>query len=150
MWPYYAKLDPDGRLTPQLWAEHVALTLFAVHQQSLPTPAHHKGTGIGDAVCALWGSGKFSPAAVDRRFAAAATATSLDEVAHHLRGLVRQLRQITQGSFDYTRLWEDLVDWQDPEQVGGVRRRWGAQYFLGRDRGDTGGAAPASADTPAS
>ncbi len=135
MWPYYTALDAEGRLTARLRAEHVALTLFAVHQQSLPTAAHHAGTGLGRAVLALRDSEKFSPAAVDRRFAAAATATSLDEAAHHLRGLVRQLRQVPHG-LDYTQLWADLVAWQYPEKVGRVRRRWGAQYFLGRDRSE--------------
>jgi CRISPR system Cascade subunit CasB len=136
MWPYYTTLDPEGHLTRQLRAEHVALTLFAVHQQSLPTPVHQAGIGLGKAVLALRDSEKFSPAAVDRRFAAAATATTLDEAAHHLRGLVRQLRQVQHGGFDYTQLWRDLVAWQSPDRVGRVRRRWGTQYFIGRDRGD--------------
>ncbi len=133
MWRYYTKLDHEGRLTAPLRAEHVALTLYAAHQQSLPSPAHRSGTGLGEAILALRRSDKFSPDAVDRRFNAAATAVSLDEAAYHLRGLVRQLRQVPQ-SLDYTRLLWDLVDWQHPEEIGRVRRRWGAQYFTGRDR----------------
>jgi CRISPR system Cascade subunit CasB len=139
MWRYYTALDHEGRLTARLRAEHIALTLYATHQQSLPAPAHYSGTGLGEAILALRCSGKFSPDAVDRRFNAAATATSLDEAAYHLRGLVRQLRNVPQ-SLDYTRLWKDLIDWQHPEHVGRVRRRWGAQYFLGRDRADTSAA----------
>ncbi|SBW22911.1 hypothetical protein FDG2_3299 [Candidatus Protofrankia californiensis] len=136
MWRYYTALDREGRLTARLRAEHVALTLYAVHQQSLPSPAHRFGTGLGAALLALRDSDRFSPDAVDRRFNAAATATSLDEAAYHLRGLVRQLRQVPQ-SLDYTQLLRDFVDWQHPERVGQVRRRWGAQYFLGRDRAGT-------------
>ncbi|WP_250292177.1 type I-E CRISPR-associated protein Cse2/CasB [Frankia sp. CiP1_Cm_nod1] len=133
MWRYYTTLDREGRLTARLRAEHVALTLYAVHQQSLPSPAHRAGTGLGTAVLALRNSDRFSPDAVDRRFNAAATATSLDEAAYHLRGLVRQLRHIPQ-SLDYNQLQQDLINWQHPDRVGQVRRRWGGQYFLGRGR----------------
>ena len=128
MWPFYTTLAEDGRRTPALLAEHVALTLFAVHQQSRPLPVHRDGVGLGTAVLALRRSDAYSPEAVDRRFAAAATATSLAEVGVHLRGLVTQLRGIGQ-SLDYTRLYQDLRDWQYPERLPLVRRRWGGQYF---------------------
>lgn len=133
MWRYYTTLNAEGHRTPRLEAEHVALTLFAVHQQSLPILAHLPRVGLGAAVKELRSSGAFSEDAVDRRLGAAATATSLNEAAYHLRGLVRQLRQIRQP-LDYTQLFWDLVDWQDPARVGRVRRRWGSQYFLGRER----------------
>lgn len=65
---------------------------------------------------------------VDRRFAAAATATDLTELVLHLRGLVTQLRGIGQP-LDYTKLYEDLCRWQDPGRADEVRRWWGMQYF---------------------
>jgi CRISPR system Cascade subunit CasB len=133
MWRYYTQLNPDGHLTPRLKAEHVALTLYAIPQQSINTLMHQAGTGLGTALRALRDSDRFSPAAVDRRFNAAATATSLHEAAYHLRGLVRQLRQLSQG-LHYTELWRDLVAWQYPDGASRVRRRWGGQYFLGRSR----------------
>jgi CRISPR system Cascade subunit CasB len=136
MWRHYTMLTADGRLSTRLRAEHVALTLYAIHQQSQPTSVHRTGIGLGKAVHALRASEKFSPDAVDRRFNAVATATSLDECAHHLRGLVRQLRLISQG-LDYTALVADLDGWQHPARIGRVRRDWGRQYFLGRDRADT-------------
>lgn len=144
MWPFYATLTEDGRLTPLLFAEHVALTLFAVHQQSRTRPAHRVGVGVGTAVRALRDSDRFSVDAVDRRFAAAATATSLTEVGVLLRGLVTQLRGIdADPGLDYTRLTWDLRDWQDPERLVRVRRRWGAQYFAWRaDRAPEEPAAP--------
>ncbi len=141
MWQYYTTLQADGHLTTRLRAEHAALTLFAIHQQSLPRSAHELGSGLGTAVKELRASGKFSPDAVDRRFGTAATATSLSEASYHLRGLVRQLRQI-QRPLDYTALFWDLVTWQNPARLGQVRRRWAAQYFLNRD---SEGAASASA-----
>ncbi|MCM3884611.1 type I-E CRISPR-associated protein Cse2/CasB [Frankia sp. R82] len=135
MWRYYTTLNRGGTLTPALRAEHVALVLFAVHQQSQSTLVHASGISIGTALAGLRESGKFSPEAVDRRFAAAATATSLNEAAHHLRGLVRQMRSLSPAQqLDYTALVWNLVDWQNPAKVGQIRRRWGADYLRARDK----------------
>lgn len=150
MWPFYTTLVADGRLTDRLRAEHVALTLFAVHQQSRAQPAHRDGVGLGVAIRALRESEKFSPEAVDRRFAAAATATSLAELSVHLRGLISQLRGISSG-LDYSLLFRDLRDWQWPERVAAVRRRWGSQYFVRLGRADEDhhhGTAEGAADVP--
>lgn len=131
MWRYYTTLTTDGRRTPALQAEHVALTLFAVHQQSQPRPIHRDGIGFGAAMQALHDDGKFSADAVDRRFAAAVTATTLRELAVHLRGLITQLRDTrTLQPLDYTQLFYDLRDWQYPDRQASVRRRWGGQYFV--------------------
>lgn len=128
LWPYYTTLTEDGRLTAQLIAEHHALTLFGVHQQSQPELMHRAGIGLGTAVLALRRSGKASENAVDRRFTAAATAGSVAELAVHLRGLVTQLRGIRQP-LDYTRLAADLRAWHHADGVANVRRRWGGEYF---------------------
>jgi CRISPR system Cascade subunit CasB len=128
MWPYYTTLTEDGQRTHALVAEHLALTLFAVHQQSKPKLMHADGVGLGSAVLKLKQAKEFSPEALDRRFAAAATATSIGELAVHLRGLITQLRGIGQP-LDYTRLARDLRDWQVPERAPAVRRSWGGQYF---------------------
>ena len=129
MWPFYTTLAADGRLSDRLRAEHVTLTLFAIHQQSRSQPAHRDGVGLGSAIRALRESEQFSPEAVDRRFAAAATATSLAELSVHLRGLISQLRNVRSG-LDYSLLFRDLRDWQWPERVAAVRRHWGSQYFV--------------------
>ncbi len=128
LWPYYTTLTEDGDRTRALVAEHYCLTLFGVHQQAKLELMHHDRIGIGTAVLALKNSGAFSPEAVDRRFAAAATATSVGELAVHLRGLITQLRGIGQA-LDYTRMFWDLCNWQEPAAAGVVRRRWGGQYF---------------------
>ncbi|MGA3489208.1 type I-E CRISPR-associated protein Cse2/CasB [Micromonosporaceae bacterium DT55] len=128
MWPYYTRLHPEGRLTRELHAEHAALVLFALHQQSQSILMHGADIGLGTAMARLRISGKVTAEAVDRRFAAAATATSFAEVTLHLRGLVTQLRGIRQP-LDYTRLMRDLRDWQDNDRIATVRRRWGSQYF---------------------
>ena len=138
MWAFYACLNPDGELTHALRAEHLALGLFALHQQSKAQPMHRGGVGFGAAVRALRRSGRFSEDAVDRRFAAAATATSATELAMHLRGLVSQLRVISQP-LDYTRLLADLREWHQPRGMSAVRRRWGGQYFVFAARGENAG-----------
>ena len=143
MWPFYARLQADGGVSPALRAEHLALTLFAVHQQSKNTIVHEGGVGLGSALLRLRLDGKFSEEAVDRRFAAAATATSLTELAVHLRGLITQARALDHTRLDYTQLARDLRLWQNPERVGSIRRRWGAQYFAAR-------MVPGATDDPAS
>lgn len=135
MWRYYTTLQQDGRRSWRLAAEHAALTLYAVHQQSKAKPMHVSGIGLGTAMRALRLNGKFSQDAVDRRFAAAATATSFDEICLHLRGLITQLRTIDQP-LDYTRLYHDLVRWQRPEEIASVRRAWGSRYFATSTNGE--------------
>jgi CRISPR system Cascade subunit CasB len=138
LWPFYTTLTEDGRRTQALRAEHLALTLFAVHQQSKNVLMHRVGVGLGTAILRLKRSGAFSEDAVDRRFAAAATSTSVGELAVHLRGLVTQLRSVGQP-LDYTRLARDLRDFQIPERAANVRRHWGGQYFAPPKATDTDG-----------
>ena len=49
MWPYYSQLNPEGRLTPSLRAEHVCLTAYGVHQQGVSYSAHQPTVGLGAA-----------------------------------------------------------------------------------------------------
>lgn len=129
MWPYYTTLTADGARTSRLAAEHEALVLFGIHQQGRTAPVHVEGVSVGRALRRLKASDRYSGDAVDRRVAAAATATSLGELVVHLRGLVQQMRAAQVFELDYTRLFFDLWSWQDPERAAGVRRRWGAAYF---------------------
>lgn len=140
--------DPDW-VSPEYEGEHHALSLYAVHQQSRlrPTdqPVHQPGASIGVAIRALQAGqperdeGKAS--AIDRRFYAAVTATSVEEVAHHLRGLIRQLRGLERvGALDYTQLAKDLADWRHPDRRDRVRRSWGLAYHARQTRDDDGDA----------
>lgn len=149
MWPFYTTLRADGLPSERLRAEHLALTLFAVHQQSQARPVHRRKVGLGTAMKALRNSQKFSIEAVDRRFAAAATAATPGELAHHLRGLITQLRGVTeQPGLDYTQLFDDLRRWQYPDGQARVRRTWGSQYFVWSQPSD-GDHADAAVRTPA-
>ncbi|WP_199443836.1 type I-E CRISPR-associated protein Cse2/CasB [Umezawaea beigongshangensis] len=126
MWPFYQAVVPDEH-SPRLVAEHVALSLYGLHQQSKSTSMHRPGVGLGTALRDLSRKESVSEAAVTRRFNAAATATSTDELVAHLRGLITQLRTHT-IALDYSRLWRDLLTWSFPDGPGQVRRRWGMQF----------------------
>jgi len=139
MWRFYSTLDESGRVTAELAAEHLALTLFALHQRSLAEPVHRQGVGLGTAVANLRDSGRFSEEAVERRFVAAAMAESLGELGVHLRGLVSLLRALPQQGLDYNRLYRDLLDWQRPSRRAAVRRRWGGQFYASRRAGAPSG-----------
>lgn len=131
LWPFYTRLDPDGALTRWLRAEHLALGLYGLHQQGVSSPVHREKALFGRAVGELRDSGRHSADAVDRRFVAAATADTADEVAVHLRSIIQLLKTLPHvPPIDYSRLVQDLASWQYPERVGRVRRRWGSAYYL--------------------
>jgi len=127
----YTELDEDDfgpqygqHATAAEWAVHLALTMFALHQQSHEDRTMHvQGTGLGTAVGRLQHGGP-SPEAVRRRFTAAGTAIDITELTVHLRGLITQMRQRAIG-LDYGRLAADLFAWQNPEASVSVRRAWG-------------------------
>lgn len=149
MWKHYTQLGADGPLVG-LEAEHVALTLYAAHQQSKDKSMHRRGVGLGAAVRVLRQSQKFSEEAVDRRFTATATATSMEELGMHLRGLITQLRSIDQP-LDYDQLERDLRRWEYSDGVALVRRQWGKDYFLrprAESEGEASNAATAAPSTP--
>ncbi|QAY71393.1 type I-E CRISPR-associated protein Cse2/CasB [Xylanimonas protaetiae] len=118
--------------TVQEWAVHTAMTLFATHQQSRDAGMHRPGVGLGQAVARLerkqGGAEDDRISSLRRRFDAAVTAATPDELAHHLRGLVTQLRGGDEG-LDYGLLADDLVQFQQPGQAGDVRRRWARQLY---------------------
>ena len=67
-------------------------------------------------------------ASVLRRFNALATASTMPECAHHLRGIIQLLRA---GGIplDYVQLAEDLYWLQNPVTAQRVRLRWGQDYY---------------------
>lgn len=109
-------------------AAHAALTLFALHQQSMPVPAHVPGVSIGHAVGQLRHDAGRSEEAVTRRFMAVATAASVEEVLIHVRGLITQLRGQHLG-IDYARLADDLLALLNPAKAKSVRLAWGRDFY---------------------
>lgn len=109
------------------YAAHVALTLFALHQQSKSPPMHKPGIGLGSALRRL-GDGPAIPEPVQRRFRVLGTADSVGELVHHLRGAVQLLRT-HDIALDYGLLADQLVAWQWTGGPNRVRLRWGRDFY---------------------
>lgn len=123
-------LSRDGAPTKGEWAVHTALTLYSLHQQGrdLQNDSMQQSDALGTAVGRLVKRADEDLPRVKRRFDAAATADSLPEFSHHLRGLVQLLKAEGIG-MDYANLAEDLVWFQLPESRDKVRLRWGQDFY---------------------
>lgn len=120
----------SGEPTAAEWAVYLSLTLFALHQQSQEKPMCADGVGIGQAVRRLADKQREDPqeSGAFKRFNALITADSMEEVSHHLRGLVQFLRR--EGlPLDYPQLAFDLFELQFPNSAPRVKLRWGQDYF---------------------
>lgn len=125
--------DTGDEPTREEWAVHLALCLFAIHQQGKSDPVQHDGLGLGMAVARLdrerggdSRDGEVSP--TRRRFTALSTATSLTEAAFHLRGIVTQLRSAG-VPLDYGMLADDFVRFQRTGGGASVRLAWARQFY---------------------
>ncbi|MFJ4920657.1 type I-E CRISPR-associated protein Cse2/CasB [Streptomyces sp. NPDC088725] len=134
LWRFYTS-PVDGRVTSELEAEHAALALYGLHQQSQSRPMHKPGVHVGTALRTLYRSKRFGEEAVDLRVAAAVQASSVTALVYRLRGLVTQLRSVEQP-FDYDRLLQDIKRFDHPESRQRVRRDWGLAYHARSTRGD--------------
>lgn len=125
----YAEI-PERREETRVRAEnavHVAVTLWAVHQQSRrDAPMHIAGTPLGRAVRALI-PGEDVDDPLRRRYLRIGTATSLEMLAERMRDIVLTLRQKTQA-MDYAVLAGQIYLWQIPDQRTEVRRQWGRDF----------------------
>ena len=108
------------------WAVYLALTLYALHQQSNDTVCVSQlGCTLGRAVRSIL-----------RRFNALATAEEITEISHHLRGMIQLLRAAKPDSIplDYPQLAVDLYGLQcDAPQLAqlpaNIRLRWGQDLY---------------------
>ncbi|MFB6788777.1 type I-E CRISPR-associated protein Cse2/CasB [Streptomyces olivaceus] len=137
MWPFHrtrmaSEWRDKGSLTRDLAAEHIALTLFARHQQSHSRRMHIAGNSPGTAAGLLArrnaadGEGKAATAALERRFGTLLTSADTDELAMHLRSLVPLLNPAGIG-LDYNLLRTALRTWNDPrrpDDATGYRQQW--------------------------
>ncbi|MCX4551284.1 type I-E CRISPR-associated protein Cse2/CasB [Streptomyces sp. NBC_01387] len=133
MFPFYTCPVDDfaarrGEVSAEQEAEHMALALYGLHQQSQDRPMHRDGVGLGRAMLVLRRHDRTSDEAVDSRFQQAFSATSTAALQLRVRGLVTQLKDIKQP-LDYNRLVSDIHDWNRPESRSRVRRRWGLDYY---------------------
>jgi CRISPR system Cascade subunit CasB len=118
----------DADVSIDEYAAHVALTLFALHQQSKPGRMHRRGAGLGTALRRLHDGPDPVPDPVQRRFRVLGTADSVTELTHHLRGAVQLLRT-KDIALDYGLLADQLVAWQWPGGPDRVRLRWGREFY---------------------
>ena len=116
------------------WAVYLALTLYALHQQGEENVSmNEKGCTLGRAVRLLAQNSAaaaqdWTESSVLRRFNALATADSMPEVSHHLRGMIQLLRR--EGiPLDYPQLAEDLYQYQFVDGAPNVRLRWGRDLY---------------------
>ena len=128
----------QGRSAPSAaeWAVYLALTLYALHQQGEENVSmNEKGCTLGRAVRLL--SQNSAAAAQDwtessvlRRFNALATADSMPELSHYLRGMLQLFRENEPKlKLDYPRLAVELYRFQIPDQAANVRLQWGRDLY---------------------
>jgi CRISPR system Cascade subunit CasB len=148
--PEFAGPNAPDSPTPAEIAAHLSLTLYAVHQQAQAQRMHREGRqfGLGRSARRLIPGKEIpeNPPPEVRRFQTLGTSSSLDELAHHARGLVQQLR--AKGiPLDYGQLAQDLLRWQQPGGPERVRLVWGRDFFVRPplDQADT-----ETADSPTS
>ncbi|WP_030144819.1 type I-E CRISPR-associated protein Cse2/CasB [Spirillospora albida] len=116
-------------------AAFLAVTLFALHQQSRTTQRMHKPeVGLGAAVRRLMPKDKIDEP-IRRRFVRVGTAGTLDAMAYRLREIVSLLRRES-IPLDYAQLAVDLYRAQTPGGLAQVRQRWGRGFHAYRAETD--------------
>lgn len=124
-------MSGSGQATRSEWAAYIALTLFAMHQQSKDpktAPMHRKGQSLGRALNRLAGDDHEEKERILRRFRQLAAAADIRGAAYHLRGLVQLLRG-ADIPLDYAALAWDLYQYQDIERMADVRLRWAQDFY---------------------
>lgn len=115
--------------TSDEWAVHIAMCLYAVHQQGRNLPAHVPGRPFAQAVNALTGEMQ-EKSPVWRRFTAALLADDIEGLRGHLQGIVGQMHSNKNYTpFDYAVLADDIAQLQDPARRSGVRLRWQREFY---------------------
>ena len=117
------------------WAVYTALTLFALHQQgeagvSMNQPGRTLGGAVRQLAEKTAAGQDWTESSVLRRFNALATADSMPEVSHYLRGMVQLFRgNEPKLKLDYPRLAVELYRFQIPDQAANVRLQWGRDLY---------------------
>ncbi|MGW5095672.1 type I-E CRISPR-associated protein Cse2/CasB [Streptomyces nodosus] len=131
-------------------ALHVALTLYALHQQSRRSGMYQadrpdRRRGLGAAVRRLMKPGEIDEP-VHKRLVRAGTAPDLAVLAQRLRDIVVLLRR--EGiELDHALLAGQLYTWQWPGGPDIVRREWGRSFHAWHDKPKAGAAGSAGSDT---
>lgn len=124
-------------------AMFLAVTLYALHQQSQTEPMHQREIELGQAVRRLMPPGEIDEP-LRRRFVRVGAAESPDVLADRLRGIVSLLRRGAKRHnrrepvpLDYALLAKRLYQFRDPDGARDVRDAWGRSFHAYRaDAGD--------------
>ncbi|MDB4873142.1 MAG: CRISPR-associated protein Cse2 family [Gemmatimonadales bacterium] len=140
----YQALPSSGSDTDASRAEgamFLAVTLYALHQQSRPDLGMHKaGIDLGAAVRRLMPNGEIDEP-IRRRFTRAGTATTLSTLAYRLREIVSLLRRES-VPLDYALLAQHLYQAQLPGGMQQVRQSWGRSFHAHRPQTPESTSAP--------
>ncbi len=120
----------NGEPTAAEWAVYLALTLYALHQQGQEQTMHVSEVGLGQAVRRLTERKKenIQEGSTYRRFSTLITAGNMEEIAHHLRGLIQLLRSKSLP-LDYSKLARELYLLQFTDSAPRIKLQWGQEYF---------------------
>ena len=108
-----------------------------LNQQGAQRSMQADSQRLGMAIRKLAGNDTDRLKAVQRRFNAFATARSMPECLHHLRGLIQLLRS-EDIPLDYVELAGDLYEFQTPDGAARVRLRWGQDFYRNAFRTEQG------------
>ncbi|GAA3762651.1 CRISPR system Cascade subunit CasB [Spinactinospora alkalitolerans] len=114
-------------------AAHIALTVYAVHQQSRRDDRmHQRGRGLGEAVRRLM-PGNDIDEPLRKRFVQVGSATDTATLAYRLREIAVLLRR---GSvpLDYGVLADEIHEFQRPSGASRVRTTWGRGFHAYRSK----------------
>lgn len=110
-------------------AIHVALTLYAIHAQGSQESPDERGISLGAAVNKLVRIAGNNSEPIKRRFSAVATSSDLNELAHHLRGLVQLFKASGNIKMDYPKLAKDLYTFSFPDGRSNIMFHWAEDLF---------------------
>lgn len=121
------------------WAIHIAMTMFAMHQQGSNIQSecmHREKYTLGKAIRMLADrKGEGGEDAIKRRFNATVTSESVEEFAHHLRSMI-QLLKAESIPLDYEQLTRELYLFQNSDARDSLRLRWGQDYYRGGSKAE--------------
>jgi CRISPR system Cascade subunit CasB len=134
IWQYVYEGIPDdlaGNANGASYAEnaiHTALTLYAMHSQSIGNAHDGKAGSLGRAANNLQKKNPENEAGIKRRFDALATAKTPTEISIHSRGIIQLLRQ-GKIMLDYAGFAKDLYYLQiGRDSAKNVLRGWGRDF----------------------
>ena len=134
----YLYVDENNRFaSKEQWAVYTAITLFAIHQQSidLSNPMHIEGKRFGSSVAELVKTDDDEDRIL-KKLNALVTATDKDGISTHLRMIIKLMTSQDQPiAIDYVDLAEDLfwLQFDDLKISNKVRLKWGSDFYKKRE-----------------